>query len=619
MMTEEDSFLYLEEQDRIYSRDPTFESVGPKPFLQQNAVPPLPPLPALPQYPTRGVDSKSLLGRVKNMLFKGPYGNGPGGFPIPGDQVPIELHTQLKKQEQLWKIIKEKPFDPAVGLAATPPSRGSSGDTFLSGGADLSPRRQPPPPATRPAKAVSGLMNNKENEAAAAKYYHSGALQADNEQNSTAALELLTNKILGHRKIGLKKIQDRLNEIAEKKFAVNKLYGKLTQEFNIWSNDVVESEEGLRLVEELQRVLKLDMLMEKNSAQKFRDLAFGLNFIKLREDQMLLAKKELNSDIRKYENVRTKKGEYHEETSYWKEIVNTKQNSLAEVTILYQQALAKTMRELFTLSCVTFYENCTEMKEACKQFFSDSMEYLAGSLGEEYVDEYLDELRKRRADKKWAKLSFEDKNNPNKLAELIGNMYNGDDSLLSNVPKKHMIKFSAEAILKEEFDPVLKEKEPKLHFGTGLEEDWSQFPTEKYNGIASNKYFLERQAESIRNLDSHGNAVQNRSTDSTNKGSTRTLRGINPKYTRPAAQPLATTKEEVEAEESPKPSVVTQSSVYKTLRPSSQQLKQPGTEKSYQEVVMKFGSDIARSLDLRFKEAEEELNTNKWVSARTDG
>ncbi|AMD19856.1 HCL295Wp [Eremothecium sinecaudum] len=631
-MAEDDTSLYLEEQEKIYSRGPVNESMIPIPNVQFTQPPPLPPLPSMSQYaPCMKMSEKSLIGRMKHMLFKqNAYPGAQQGRPYSvamGDNMPLGMHTQLLKQEQLWKIIKERPFEPHGVISGSPPSQPSSADTFLSG-ADQSPVKRQPVVIGRPTKAVSGLLNGGDSDPGG-RYSYAAMGSLEGELNSSAALDIITYKILGHRKVGLKKIQDRLNEIAEKKFAVHKLYGKLTQEFNMWSNDVVESEEGLRLVEELQRVLKLDMVMERNFAQKFRDLAVGLNYIKLREDQMLIAKKEVNNDIKKYEAAKSKKGEYHEETSFWKELVNTKQNSLTEITILYQQALAKTMRELFTLSCVTFYENCTEMKEACKQFFSDSMEYLATTLGEEYVDEYLDELRKKRADKKWAKLSFEDKNNPNKLAELIGNMYNGEDSLLSSVPKKQYVKYSAEAILKDELEPMMKEKEPKLKIGIGLDEDdWSQFPSERYNGIASNKYFLERHPESVDNHDLKGGNFSFSRNGDPNKGSIRTLRGLTSKYTRSNNQVLSTTKEEA-TEDSPKPSLVGQGSLYQTLRPSSRQFRpqsqqhsqnkqQPPTEKSYQEVVMKFGSGGPSSLDLRFKEAEEELNTNKWVNSKMD-
>ncbi|SCU86563.1 LAFA_0E01618g1_1 [Lachancea sp. 'fantastica'] len=317
----------------------------------------------------------------------------------------------------------------------------------------------------------------------------------------------------------LHSIQKRLLQVSVKKSEVSKCYQKLLKELNEWWEDTIEAEENMDLVADLQKLFHEDLMFEQRLSNKLREISKALEFTKMREEEMLHERKELQHTIRKYGQTRAKKGNNSEEAHFLKEKVITRQNSLSTITSHYQQSLCTTARELFVNASVEYFETASDVKDASKSFFQNSVEYLR-TIQAGNIEQHIDDLRRKRADKHWSKLSPQERDDPNRLVEIMSGMYNGQDSLMRCVNKKVPLRTTTKLSNisgKENMTHKEDQEELKLEFKTGLEESLSQFPSESNNkSVAADESFAK--------MSDYAKIREKRSIQGTSLNSNRTLR-----------------------------------------------------------------------------------------------
>lgn len=612
---------YLDERDRIYSKngyqteDPMVDN-----NIDQNSQEQIGDNES--QYlPPKVLDSKNLFGKFKSKLSV--FRSGVDEADSSG--------LATTRQLQLWKIIRDRPFENKTSddnMEETPSPKkdgkqAESANTFLTenGNDEYEPGANI---SNSPKKRSNFEMAARQNTLPSIPLSGSPLLSTSETDfiglEGTASefitdLDNFSYKVSLRRRNSLGAIQKRLNSIAAKKSDVWKSYQKLLRELHDWSSSAVDTEEGLSLVSDLQRLFYQDLILENRMSLKLREVSKGLEYTKLREDEMLQERKELHIEKKRYEQARNRRGDRNEETSFLKEKVITRQNSLNVIAGHYRQSLSTTARELFVNASVEFYESSSDIKEASRTFFKNSVEYLR-SINANDIEQHIEDLRRRRADKHWAKLSSEEKNDPNRLAEVMGAMYNGADSLMRCVGRKQAIKFSPVSVTNEEnrADPRIIQ-EPRLEFKTGLEDTLSGIPTERFNGITSNEYFDKRISE-----------------DNTIK-----IQAGKPQPFKKATNDLRRTlKNNMHLPSLSQPQIVS-SDNYGEIKHNSNlsgthliSKKFPirlGVESSGNQginihdedgednVVINFGNNDVRELSDGFYEAEHELNQNKWVEA----
>lgn len=539
---------------------------------------------------TKNIDSKNFFNRIKAKLNLVKHGS---------------QHMEDDKNRKLWEMIRDRPIQDENLNPNIEPSKfwksydedhdieNKSHNSFFKRNINESELKNLQLPSVSD-KFVIFSTSKRPDDISIEEFL--------NGIDSNIKLNKLTDKVW-IKKASVKDIQKRLNELSNKKIEVIKLYNKLGQDFTNWSNQCVDTEEGSKLLDDLQKILELDMMTEAYSALKFKEVSQGLEFVKKREDQMLQEKKLFQTESKAYEQVKLRKGEKDEETQYLKEVMMTRQKSLFEIKTLYEQALSKSFRDLFTRTCITFYENASNIKEVTRTFLNDSLTYLKEHYKEESVNDLIKDIQKRCADRQWAKLSFEERHDPNKLAEIMGKIYNGEDSLLRGLTKTTNIKFSPIVTGIDES----QEKEYNRPKGKpNLGNTWSQFPSERCNGISSNECFQKKlpgKTPSKQNLQPI-HSFQQPSLKFTNPYDfNQTLQGI-------SELPFSNNSNFHKSKESNIGFFSRPSSKLKINRPSSQLMHQGPIHED--NVIIKFGNNNTPSLSRKFLEAEEELKGNKW-------
>ena len=132
----------------------------------------------------------------------------------------------------------------------------------------------------------------------------------------------------------------------------------------------------------------------------------------------------------------------------------------------------------------------SDLKDVTRDFSLQSIDVLKTHHNTEYIDQFLEDVRKVRADKQWNRLTYKERNDPNKLAEIVGNLYNGQDSLLRFASNKVPIKFSPLPLHGNVTDNSMDGINSKP--SGELDLSMSQYGTDKYNDITTNKYMLKK-------------------------------------------------------------------------------------------------------------------------------
>ncbi|KAG0682019.1 hypothetical protein C6P41_004033 [Kluyveromyces marxianus] len=427
-------------------------------------------------------------------------------------------------------------------------------------------------------------------------------------------VERLSDK-LQFKRVGLKRIQDRLRRIAEAKENVAKNYNKLASEITSWCSLCLVRDSEIDLLTDLQQVLATDKRSEQTMAKLFNMIDSKLEYVAKREENMLQERKDMNSMAKKYDALRVKKGDQNMETEYLKENLQRKRNSLQQLKEQYYESLSKILREEFTRSCFTIYEMGSDLKDVTREFSLQSLEQLKSTNDSGYIDYFLEDVRKVRADKQWSKLSPREKNNPKKLAELVGNLYNGQDSLLRVASNKIPIKFSPLPLYDNisSSDTSLNRKGLKPEDEGPLDISISQYGNDKYyNNISSNQYLLKRPIlPPMSRPQSHPlTALQNlrappmSSQGQGQGGHPRTLVSDNA-HIRPYSRPSQQQQQPSLLRPKAEPSVLRNEVISENV--SRESLNEMDAN-DHEEVVIRFGQDLTNS----FIEADQLLATNAW-------
>lgn len=422
------------------------------------------------------------------------------------------------------------------------------------------------------------------------------------------------------KRVGLKRIQDRLRRIAEAKENVAKNYNKLASEITSWCSLCLERDSEIDLLTDLQQVLATDKRSEQTMAKLFNMIDTKLEYVAKREENMLQERKDMNSMAKKYDALRVKKGDQNMETEYLKENLHRKRNSLQQLKEQYYESLSKILREEFTRSCFTIYEMGSDLKDVTREFSLQSLEQLKSTNDSGYIDYFLEDVRKVRADKQWSKLSPREKNNPNKLAELVGNLYNGQDSLLRVASNKIPIKFSPLPLYDNisSSDTSLNRKGLKPEDEGPLDISISQYGNDKYyNNISSNQYLLKRPIlppmsrpqshplTALQNLRAPPMSSQGQGQGQGQGGHSRTLVSDNA-HIRPYSRPPQQQQQQPSLlRPKAEPSVLRNEVISENV--SRESLNEMDAN-DHEEVVIRFGQDLTNS----FIEADQLLATNAW-------
>ncbi|SCW03924.1 LAFE_0H02036g1_1 [Lachancea fermentati] len=398
--------------------------------------------------------------------------------------------TTARRHRQLWNIVREKPIQIVDNgrLESTSPQKITheaqpqileSANTFLTQNAN-DDYAEESAGITSPGKRKEGIPSvplSGSPFVSRADLDYIG-VEPDSLIGNDIGWDKLSGRSPLKRRTTLHTIQKRLLNISNRKQEVWKSYQKLLRELNEWWQDTIDTEESVKLISDLQRLFHEDLVYENRISVKLREISKALEFTKLREDEMLLERKELKAIGKKYGHIRSKKGDQSEEAMFLREKVKTKQKSLSDITGHYQQSLSTTARELFINASVEFFETSSDMKEASRAFFQNSIQHLR-SIQAENIEQHLEDLRRKRADKQWSKLTNEEKGDPCKLVEIMSAMYNGQDSLMRCIGKVGSSKaLSGEGTGKENKPTNTQDATPKLEFKTGLDETLSEFPSD---------------------------------------------------------------------------------------------------------------------------------------------
>ena len=548
---------------------------------------------------------------IRDSSFKlTPEANGSAqGGPHGGPQGPIHDASTLKlKHETTVTTV------PATTMPGPGPGPGASANTFLTQGEDDDDEHA----------AIAHSAPNNSNNLSPMKvtaldrsplFDIPSTTNMDSLGPSPPVLvERLSDK-LQFKRVGLKRIQDRLRRIAEAKENVAKNYNKLASEITSWCSLCLVRDSEIDLLTDLQQVLATDKRSEQTMAKLFNMIDSKLEYVAKREENMLQERKDMNSMAKKYDALRVKKGDQNMETEYLKENLQRKRNSLQQLKEQYYESLSKILREEFTRSCFTIYEMGSDLKDVTREFSLQSLEQLKSTNDSGYIDYFLEDVRKVRADKQWSKLSPREKNNPKKLAELVGNLYNGQDSLLRVASNKIPIKFSPLPLYDNisSSDTSLNRKGLKPEDEGPLDISISQYGNDKYyNNISSNQYLLKRPIlPPMSRPQSHPlTALQNlrappmSSQGQGQGGHPRTLVSDNA-HIRPYSRPSQQQQQPSLLRPKAEPSVLRNEVISENV--SRESLNEMDAN-DHEEVVIRFGQDLTNS----FIEADQLLATNAW-------
>ncbi|SCU86529.1 LANO_0C08306g1_1 [Lachancea nothofagi CBS 11611] len=401
----------------------------------------------------------------------------------------MDQNSTANRQSQLWNAIKRKPIQMIVD---DPISRGQlhdahqhdpileSANTFLTDNNQNYDKLSNSPKKKEAASSVP---------LSGSPFASSGISDFIGFENDpvigkpTSPWDKITAKSALKSSTTLQTIQKRLLQVSMKKEDVSKTYQKLLKELSEWWQDTIEAEENMELISDLQRLFHEDLVFEQRLASKLREVSKALEFTKMREEEMLQERKELQHTIKRYGQMRAKKGNHSEEAHFLKEKVVTRQNSLSVITGHYQQSLSTTARELFVNASVEYFETASDMKDTSKRFFQNSVNYLR-TIQADNIEQHIEDLRRKRADKHWSRLTPQERDDPNRLVEIMSGMYNGQDSLMRCVNRKTAPKNLAKVTIgtgKENQPQSDNQSELRLEFRTGLEDSLSQLPSESNN------------------------------------------------------------------------------------------------------------------------------------------
>ncbi|GCE97677.1 hypothetical protein ZYGM_004632 [Zygosaccharomyces mellis] len=287
--------------------------------------------------------------------------------------------------------------------------------------------------------------------------------------------------------IGLRACVKKLNSVAQKKLETSKCTQKFLRDLISWGqNSSFDNLDSLELVNEVQLIFQQDLVNEQNIAQRLKLLASELDFVCIREQELAQERKNLAFSLKKYRYVLERKGESHDEAILLKEKMIAHERAFESYKSHYQFAVSIIARHAFKELGIDFYERAADLKETTGEFLRMTMQALESVDGDGFVKD-LEKIRLVRAERNWAKLSREQRTDPQSWIDLVSGKRDGEDTLMQKVYQG----------LPKEYSPVeprLSRRGLKLDFPptTELDESISAVQSGRFNPITSNEYFSPR-------------------------------------------------------------------------------------------------------------------------------
>ena len=256
--------------------------------------------------------------------------------------------------------------------------------------------------------------------------------------NKLETPKLITSQITSHLKFransshGLRK---RLNAVAEKKEAEIKQIKRFITELNQWSvNPLFQNDKNdtQMVIEQISILFSQDIIYQTCVAKQVRDIARNLEYISLKESELVSDHKRLIQTHKHYSSIKVRKGEEHPETNFSLERLLAAEHSYMILKNSFQKTISITMREMFQNLSYEYYSNSEDMKQVSSDLIRDFMTSLEGSNFHKFHNQ-LDNIRRRRTEKKWSQFSPEERKNPAKWENIKSGIYEKDDTLLQNI------------------------------------------------------------------------------------------------------------------------------------------------------------------------------------------
>lgn len=290
---------------------------------------------------------------------------------------------------------------------------------------------------------------------------------------------------LHSKHVTLHTITRRINSIANKKQETSRIIQKFLRDLMIWGqNSSSANLDSMELVNEIQDLFQQDLLLEQKISEKLKYLTNELGFISMREDELSTEKKNLLAALKKYGYVKDKKGEYHEETNFFKERVIAHEKAFEIYKAHYQYAVSVTARQVFKEVGIEYYERATDLKESSGEFLKKALQTLETTNGEGFVKD-LEKIRMIRAERNWSKLKPEQKVDPQSWVDLVSGKHDCDDTLMKKVYEGLPVAYTPTP-------RALPLNSPRLNFQTAPEESISGISSDRFNKITSNEFFSEK-------------------------------------------------------------------------------------------------------------------------------
>lgn len=249
---------------------------------------------------------------------------------------------------------------------------------------------------------------------------------------------LITSQITSHLKFransssGLRK---RLMAIADKKEADVKQIKRFIADLNQWCVNPIfqnDSNDTQMVIEQISILFSQDIIHQTCIAKQVRDIAKNLEYVTLKESELVSDHKRLMQIHKQYSSVKTRRGEDHPETNFSLERLLAAEHAYTILKNSFQRTISITMREMFQNLSYEYYTNSEDMKTVSSDLIRDFMMSLGVNNFHKFNSQ-LDNIRKKRTEKRWSQFSPEDRKNPVKWDNLKSGFYERDDTLLQNI------------------------------------------------------------------------------------------------------------------------------------------------------------------------------------------
>lgn len=256
----------------------------------------------------------------------------------------------------------------------------------------------------------------------------------DNREN------LFTTQITNHlsfKNVTCNKLRKRLDSIANKKQLEVKHIRKFINDINQWSNNPLfqnDITDTHLVIKQITTLFMQDIKYQENIASQLKGIVNNLEYISLKETDLINDHKKLVQENKRYNHIKLKKGDIHPETNFSRDRLLTAEHLYESMKTSFQKTISITMRQLFQDLSYEYYSCSEDMKLVSSGLIKDFMMSLETHNYQKFTDQ-LEQLRKKRDVKVWSNFSNEDKQNRIKWENLRTGVYERNDSLLQDIYK----------------------------------------------------------------------------------------------------------------------------------------------------------------------------------------